>query len=608
MTSMILGMNGDQILIFGMTGDQAMIFAILLLALIFFVWGRWRYDLVSLFALLAATVIGLVPADQAFLGFGHPAVITVAAVLVASRGLLNSGVVDVMASWLSRAGDSPTRQVASLSGLVTLLSGFMNNVGAMALLLPVSIRMAIKSGNPPSILLLPLAFAAHLGGLLTLIGTPPNIIISTFRVQNGGEPFGMFDFTPVGLGVSIAGLIFISLIGWRLTPRRKAPSSKEDLFQIANYLTEVRVPEGAKLAGKTLQEVRESTEADFEVLGLLSGEIRIASPSIFHPLMPGDIMLVESDADELKLFLDATGFELSKGKPLAEEALSSEEMGVVEAVVNTDSRLLGRTARSVNMRWRYGVNLIGVARHGARLEERLGRTRFQPGDVLLLQGPKEFLPEILNTIGCLPLAERGLRLGHPRRIALSIGIFGSAILLVALGFIPVQIAFVGAAVAMVLGGLLNLREAYDSIDWPVIILLGALIPVSQALETTGGAALIASSMLSLSAGYAPIVSVALLLMVTMFLSDLVNNAAAAVLMAPIAIGIASFMNLSIDPFLMAVVVGASSAFLTPIGHQSNAMVMGPGGYRFGDYWRMGLPLEIVVVVVSVPLITIFWPF
>ncbi|MGB3944246.1 MAG: SLC13 family permease, partial [Methanothrix sp.] len=275
--------------------------------------------------------------------------------------------------------------------------------------------------------------------------------------------------------------------------------------------------------------------------------------------------------------------------------------------VKTDSRLLGRTARSVNMRWRYGVNLIGVARHGARLEERLGRTRFQPGDVLLLQGPKEFLPEILNTIGCLPLAERGLRLGHPRRIALSIGIFGSAILLVALGFIPVQIAFVGAAVAMVLGGLLNLREAYDSIDWPVIILLGALIPVSQALETTGGAALIASSMLSLSEGYDPIVSVALLLMVTMFLSDLVNNAAAAVLMAPIAIGIASFLNLSIDPFLMAVVVGASSAFLTPIGHQSNAMVMGPGGYRFGDYWRMGLPLEIVVAAVSIPLIVIFWP-
>ncbi|MGB3945018.1 MAG: SLC13 family permease, partial [Methanothrix sp.] len=325
MQAMIFGMNGDQILIFGMTVDQTMIFGILLLALIFFVWGRWRYDLVSLLALLAATVVGLVPADQAFLGFGHPAVITVAAVLVASRGLLNSGVVDIMAGWLSRAGDSPTRQVASLSGLVTLLSGFMNNVGAMALLLPVSIRMAIKSGNPPSILLLPLAFAAHLGGLLTLIGTPPNIIISTFRVQNGGEPFGMFDFTPVGLGVSIAGLIFISLIGWRLTPRRKAPSSKEDLFEIANYLTEVRVPEGAKLAGKTLQEVRESTEADFEVLGLLSGEIRIASPSIFHPLMPGDIMLVESDADELKLFLDATGFELSKGKPLAEEALSSEE-------------------------------------------------------------------------------------------------------------------------------------------------------------------------------------------------------------------------------------------------------------------------------------------
>jgi di/tricarboxylate transporter len=590
-----------------MTVDQTMIFGILLLALIFFVWGRWRYDLVSLLALLATTVSGLVPWDQAFLGFGHPAVITVAAVLVASRGLQNSGVVEVMAGWLSRAGSTPTRQVASLTGLVTLLSGFMNNVGAMALLLPVSIRMALKSGNPPSILLLPLAFGAHLGGLLTLIGTPPNIIISTFRVQNGGEPFGMFDFTPVGLGVSIAGLIFISLIGWRLIPRRKAPSSKEDLFEIENYLTEVRVPEGAKLAGKTLQEVKEASDAEFQLLGLLSGEIRIASPSTLHSLMPGDILLVESDADQLKTLLDATGFELGEGKMVGEEALRSEEIGMMEAVVKTDSILLGRTASSINMRWRYGVNLVAVARHGARLRERLGKIRFQSGDILLIQGPREVLPEVLSTMGCLPLAERGIRLGYPRRIVLSVGIFGLAILAVALGLLPVQIAFVGAAVAMVIGGLLNLREAYESIDWPVIILLGAMIPVSQALESTGGAGLIASSMLSLSGGYSPVVSVALLLVVTMCLSDLINNAAAAVLMAPIAIGIAQFTGLSADTFLMAVVVGSSSAFLTPIGHQSNAMVMGPGGYHFGDYWRMGLPLELVVAAVSIPLIIWFWP-
>jgi len=608
MPAMIFGMSVDQILVFGMTVDQAMIFGILLLALIFFVWGRWRYDLVSLLALLAATIVGLVPPDQAFLGFGHPAVITVAAVLIASRGLQNSGVVDVMAGWLSRAGESPTRQVASVTGLVTLLSGFMNNVGAMALLLPVSVRMALRSGQPPSILLLPLAFGAHLGGLLTLIGTPPNIIISTFRVQNGGEPFGMFDFTPVGLGVSIAGLIFISLIGWRLTPRRKSPSSKEDLFKIENYLTEVRVPEEAKLAGKTLQEVREASKAEFQILGLLSGETRLASPSIFHPLMPGDILLVESDADDLKAFLDETGFELAEAKTLGEEVLSSEEMDVMEAVVKTESILIGRTARSLNMRWRYGVNLVAVARHGARLQERLSRIRLQAGDVLLLQGPRDHLPEILNTMGCLPLADRGLQLGHPRRIILSVAIFGSAILAVAFGILPVQIAFVGASVIMVMAGLLNLREAYESIDWPVIILLGAMIPVSQALESTGGAGLIASAMLHWSGGYAPVVSLALVLVVTMFLSDLVNNAAAAVLMAPIAIGIASFMNVSIDPFLMAVVVGASSAFLTPIGHQSNAMVMGPGGYHFGDYWRMGLPLEIVVATVSIPLIVLFWPF
>jgi di/tricarboxylate transporter len=486
MAAMIFGMNGDQILIFGITGAQAMIFGILLLALVFFVWGRLRYDVVSLLVLLAATVVGLVPPDQAFLGFGHPAVITVAAVLVASRGLLNSGAVDIMAGWLSRAGDSPTRQVASLTGLVTLLSGFMNNVGAMALLLPVGIRMAIKSGNSPSILLMPLAFGSLLGGLITLIGTPPNIIIATFRAESVGEPFGMFDFTPVGLGVAVAGVLFISLIGWRLVPARKSPSSKERLFEIENYLTEVLVPEGAKLAGKTLQEVREASKAEFQVLGLLSGETRIASPSIFHPLMPGDILLVESDADELKTFLDDTGFQLGEEKTLGEEALSSKDTGMVEAVVKTDSRLLGRTARSVNMRWRYGVNLVGVARHGVQLQKRLGQVRFQAGDVLLIQGPREVLPEVLSTMGCLPLAERGLRLAHPRRIVLSVAIFGSAILAVAAGLLPVQIALVSAAVAMVMGGLLNLREVYTSIDWPVIILLGAMIPVGRALETTGG--------------------------------------------------------------------------------------------------------------------------
>ncbi|MDF0589993.1 SLC13 family permease [Methanotrichaceae archaeon Mx] len=592
----------------GMTTDQLLIFGVLGLTLLLFIWGRWRYDIVSLLALITATVVGLVPWDQAFLGFGHPAVITVAAVLVASRGLLNSGAVDIMAGWLSRAGDSPTRQVASLTGLVTLLSGFMNNVGAMALLLPVSIRMAIKSGNSPSILLMPLAFGSLLGGLITMIGTPPNIIIATFRAESVGEPFGMFDFTPVGLGVAVAGLLFISLLGWRLVPVRKSPSSKERLFEIENYLAEVHVPEGARMAGKTLQEVREGSKAEFQVLGLLSGETRIASPSIFHPLISGDILLVESDADELKTFLDDTGFQLGEEKTLGEEALSSKDTGIVEAVVKTESIIIGRTARSLNMRWRYGVNLVGVARHGVQLQERLGRVRFQAGDVLLLQGPREHLPEILNTMGCLPLAERGLRLAHPRRIVLSVAIFGSAILAVAAGILPVQIALVSAAVAMVMGGLLNLREVYTSIDWPVIILLGAMIPVGRALETTGGAGLIAESILAVSGGYTPIVSLAMLLVITMFLSDIVNNAAAAVLMAPIGLGIASFMGLSPDPFLMAVAIGASCAFLTPIGHQSNTLVMGPGGYHFGDYWRMGLPMEVVIAVVSIPLIVIFWPF
>jgi di/tricarboxylate transporter len=484
----------------------------------------------------------------------------------------------------------------------------MNNVGAMALLMPASVRMAIKGGNPPSILLMPLAFGSLLGGLLTLIGTPPNIIVSAYREEHLGAPLKIFDFAPVGAGVLVAGLLFIWLIGWKLTPRRKAPSSREDLFEIENYLTEVLVPEGSKLAGKSLQEVREASKAEFQVLGLLRGETRFASPSVFHPLLPGDILLVESDAEVLKTFLAATGFELAVGKKLGEDLLRSEEMGVSEAVVKTDSLLIGRTARSLNMRWRYGVNLVAVARHGARLQERLGRIRFQAGDVLLLQGPKEFLPEVLSTIGCLPLAERGLRLGQPKRFVLSVGIFGSAIFGGGSRPSPRPGAFVLLLSPWCMSGLLTFREAYDSISTGQgIVLLGGLIRWAAPCESTGGAELISSAMLAVLSSYSSVVILTALLIWTMILTNIVNNAAAAVIMSPIALNSANFLGSSPDPFLMAVAIGSSCAFLTPIGHQTNTLVMGPGGYHFGDYWRLGLPLSCVAALAAIPLILWFWP-
>jgi di/tricarboxylate transporter len=587
--------------------DQLIVFGTLILALVLFISGRWRYDVVALLALLTVVVGGVIPADQAFFGFGHPAVITVAAVLVVSRGLFNSGVIDLIARRLADVGDRPGFQVAALTALVAILSSFMNNIGALALLMPVAIRMARKSNHSPSLLLMPLAFGSLLGGLTTLIGTPPNIIVATFRARNGLEPFRMFDFTPVGLGVAVAGILFITLIGWRLVPHRKGRASPEELFQIENYMTEVRVTEESQLAGQPLRRISEAADVEAIVVALLRGDERVPAPSSFEILQPGDVLLVEADSESLKTLTSTLRLELVGSQQLGEKALQSDEVGILEAVVRPDSPMVGETVRSLDLRWRYGVNLLAVARHGSRVQARLSRLRFRPGDVVLLQGPTGTLPETAAALGALPLAERRLSLGRPRRLFLALAVFGAALLAAATGLLPVQVAFVAAAVVMVLTGLLSLPDAYDSIDWPIIILLGAMIPVGQALEVSGGADMIARQVVALSEQVSPVMTLGLVLVGTMFLSDLVNNAAAAVLMAPISVHIAEGIGASPDPFLMCVAIGASCAFLTPIGHQSNTLVMGPGGYEFGDYWRMGLLLEIIIVATALPLVLWFWP-
>jgi di/tricarboxylate transporter len=586
----------------------AVVFVVLALALVLFINGRWRYDIVALLALLVVTVAGIIPGEQAFAGFGHPAVITVAAVLIVSRGLRNSGVVDLLARPLLRVKNDPTIQVGSLSSLVAALSAFMNNIGALALLMPVALRMARKNGRSPSLLLMPLAFASLLGGLVTLIGTPPNIIIATFRTETGAEPFRMFDFAPVGLGVALAGVLFIVLVGWRLVPQRKGAASREELFEIGDYITEVIVPENSKLAGKRIRDIGQVSDAEVVVLELARGKERQNSPSSFTLLRGGDLLVIEADSEDLRELVDAAGLELHGSRKLGEEALrSSDYIGLMEAVVMSDSHIVGQTVRSLNLRWRYGVNLLGVARMGSRIQRRLRNIQFQVGDVLLLQGPRETFSATLSSLGCLPLAMRDLSLGRRRRVVLGVTIFAVALLLAAVGALPIQVTFMGAAVAMIMTRILSLREAYESIDWSIIVLLGAMIPVGQALELSGGADLIAEGTLAAAGSLPPAISLIIILVATMFLSDLVNNAAAAVLMAPIAIAVANGLGASADPFLMCVAIGASCAFLTPIGHQSNTLVMGPGGYQFGDYWRMGLFLEVIIVAVAIPLIMLFWP-
>lgn len=609
-----------------MTGDQLIVFGVLAATLVLFIWNRWRYDLVALGALLACALSGVVPAGEVFAGLAHPAVISVAAVLVLSRGLLNAGVVDSVARRLMQVGERPWAQVAALTGIVALSSGFMNNVGALALFMPVAIWMSRQSGRSPSYLLMPLAFGSLLGGMLTLIGTPPNLIIAGYRAEAGEAPFGMFDFLPVGAAVTLAGVVFIALLGWRLVPRRQEQEGNGDLFEISAYLTEVRVPEGCKYAGRTLHALINAVrdEADVQVIALIRGEERQRMPSTYEVLREADILLVEADSDSLKALLDVTGVELAADsdgqkdkpddEPAAEQGQGEKkakdrhgELTLAEAIVTPGSMLVGTTASGLDLRERHGVNVLAVARQGQRLRQRLGQIRFAAGDILLVQARENALQASLSGLGCLPLASRGLSITTPRNVLLASTIFALTLGVIALGLLPAAVALVTGALVMILVGLIPLGRIYESIDMPVIVLVAAMLPVGEALETTGGSQLIADALLGLGQSLPAAATLALLMVAVMLISNVVNNAAAAVLAAPVAISLARGLEASVDPFLMAVAIGASCAFLTPIGHQSNTLVMAPGGYRFGDYWRLGLPLSILVVLCAVPAILWVWP-
>lgn len=587
-------------------------------------WGRWRHDMVALGSLLACVLVGLVPPGEAFAGFGHPAVITVACVLVLSSGLQASGAVDVLARRILRLKVGPTLMVASLTGLAALLSSVMNNVGALALLMPVALQVASRQGIPPGRVLMPIAFGSILGGMTTLIGTPPNLIVSAFRAQSSGGGFGMFDFAPVGLAVAGAGVLFTALVGWRLVPARKGASSEG--FDLAAYLTEARVEEGSKVVGMTLRQVEEVLEeADAQVVSLVRNGVRVTAPNRRWAVRAGDILLIEAPAQALANVLGSLGLKLEEakrdgtGKGGASEAGkktkdagdektgSGDEAVLAEYAVLPDSDLEGRSARDLLLRTRYGINLLAVSRQGRRSLSRLRTMSLKAGDVLLLQGPPDALADFASQFGCVPLAERSLRIPDKRKALTATLVMGLAVLVAAVGILPAAVAFAGGVLSSLALRTVSPRTVYDAIDWPVIVLLGALIPVAGAMETTGAAGLIAKSLLGVAGSGNPAVALALVLIVAMLLSAVLNNAATAAVMCPIAIGAAAQLGVNADPFLMAVAVGASCSFITPIAHQNNTLILGPGGFRFGDYWPLGLPLQILAVAVGVPLLLRVWP-
>lgn len=597
-----------------MTLDQWLSLGLLALALVLFAWGRLRHDVVALIVLIGVAVTGLVPPDQLVSGFGHPAVITVAAVLVVSRAMKSAGVIDVLARYIEPFTKTAFLQMTVLTGVCAVASAFMNNVGALAVLLPVALASAEERGRPPALLLMPLAFGSILGGMMTLIGTPPNIIISTIRAQTLGEPYGMFDFSYVGVPVAVAGLLFIALIGWRLIPKeRKGGISPDQLFQISDYIVEARVREKSKLIGKRMAHVAQITGEAVVITGKVNADGQIETPEPWRPLAHNDILILKADPKDLEPLIDELGVEVVTDRSKKEDEESGEEkdrgkdLRFTEAMVTPDSPLLGRGAATLELRSGYQLALMAIARMGEQIRRRLHNVRFQPGDVLLLQQRGEDQSELIADLGLLPLPERGLNLGQQRKALLAVAIFAGAIALSMFGILPIAVAFIAAIVCFLATDILKLRELYSHIDWPVIVLLGGMIPLGTALEISGTTTLLAGSLLGLTSALPVWALLALVMIVTMFLSDIINNAATALIMAPLAIAIAAGLDVNPDPFLMSVAIGASCAFLTPIGHQSNTLVMAPGGYRFSDYWRMGLPLEALIVLIAVPLLMVAWP-
>lgn len=590
-----------------MTTDQTIVFATLGGALVLFAWGRWRYDLVAVMALLAVVLSGVLPASRAFSGFAHPAIVTVVAVLIISRALQNAGVVDVVTRLLDPLQGRPHWQIAAQTGLTAALSAVMNNVGALALLIPVALRNAYRGAYSPAKSLMPLAFGSLLGGLTTLIGTPPNIIVSTIRQEHLGAPFRLFDFAPVGVPIAVVGVVFLVLIGWRLIPRkRREAAAGTQGFDIGEYLLEAQATRGGPLVGSTVEQLETAFE-DVRVLGIARDRYRRLLPPTGEFVQADDILILQGEPETLKAMIANGRLTLVDADDLSEDDVRTADVDIVEVIIKPGSTLVGHTPALMRLRTVHRVNLLGVARHGRKTQVRLRDVRFQVGDVLLLQGGQKDLETACGALGCIPLAGRQLGIGQPRRLLIAGGTFLGAIVAIVGGWLPVHVAFMTALVVLVLAGAIRLDDVYDAVDWPVVVLLGAMLPVGTALESTGGTLLVADLILQMSDGLSPVWVLALLLVSTMMLSDVINNNATAVLMAPIALTLATRLGVNPDAFLMAVALGASCAFLTPIGHQSNTLVLAPGGYRFGDYWRVGLPLEVLIVAMALPLLLVVWP-
>lgn len=587
-----------------MTTQQALAFGVIGLMMAIFIWDRFRYDVVACCALVLAIALGLVPYEKAFSGFSDDIIIIVGSALMVSAGVARSGIVDTAIKRFFPNLNSLHTQLALLLIVVTVLSAFIKNIGALAIMMPVAFQFSRKIGVSPSRYLMPMSFAALLGGLMTQIGTSPNIVVSRLRAEITGTSFSMFDFTPVGATLALVGVVFLIFFNRLVPERQKENRTLDEALEVKTYFSEATVTEESGVAGKQLGDVIKLGDGDVIATAILRGHTRM-SPFPDVVLQTGDAILLEGSPNALDRVISHAKLKLA-GKAVA-AAREQSDITSIEAVITPESSLMGLSARQLSLYNRRGINLLAVSRHGQRLSERLSEVTLQPGDVVVLQGNRRGLPGFLQEFGCLPLAHREILLGAPRRAYIPLLILAAAMGATAIGLAPVSVAFFIAALAMVVFRVIPSADIYKSIDGPILIMLAALIPVSDSLRTTGGSELIAGWLGHFAAQMPPYGALALILVTAMAVTPFLNNAATVLVMAPIAASFAHALGFKPEAFLMAVAIGAGCDFLTPIGHQCNTLVMGPGGYKFSDYPRLGLPLSLIIILVSVPALLYVWP-
>jgi di/tricarboxylate transporter len=587
------------------TLPQFLSFAVIALMMAAFMWGRLRYDLVAALALLASLAIGVVPLDQAFTGFSDDIVIIVGSALLVSAGVARSGIVEFALRRYFPDFSSVRVQLALLVVTVAVLSAFVKNIGALAIMIPIAFQFARRSGTSPSTFLMPMAFASLLGGLMTQIGTSPNVVVSRVRQDITGAPFTMFDFTPVGAILALSGCIFLILFYWILPQRTRQDRALHEALDIKNYVAEAKVVEESVVAGKSVADLLKISRGDALVKTIIRADSLRLTPFPDLVLRVGDRLLIEGDHEALDRLVAQAKLSVGRDKRTAEGG--GAEIIAIEAVVGENSSLIGWSAANLLLYDRFNVNLLAVSRQNERFDQKLGTITLRFGDVIVLQGSESSLPRFLRDFGLLPLAERSLLLGSPRRSFVPLMILLAAMAATAFGVVPIPVAFFAAAVGMVLFRVIPIREIYAAIDGPILVMLAALIPVSDSLRSTGATDMIATLLADVAASLPGYGALGLILVVAMAVTPFLNNAATVLVMAPIAAGFASTLGYRPEAFLMAVAIGAGCDFLTPIGHQCNTLVMGPGGYRFSDYPRLGLPLSLLVAVVAVPALMLVWP-